>query len=131
MRGIKHAVDRLREQAAAASAAGGHTPFSYDGHGITFQAADGSRPRLFKHQERHANDGGGYTVALPERRDVSEYLVRAANAHEPLVEALRMFVSLCPHPDGQHRLGGHAPMSAFNIAADKARATLALAEAKP
>lgn len=40
--------------------------------------------------------------------------------------ALERFVRLCPSPEG---LGGHAPMGAFSIAADYARAALAALDA--
>ncbi len=46
-------------------------------------------------------------------------------AHDELVAALERFVSLCPSAEG---LGGHAPMGAFTLAADIARAALAKAK---
>lgn len=52
----------------------------------------------------------------------------AVNAHDALVEenkrlreALQSFLSLCPSAEG---LGGHAPIEAFWVIADRARAAL-------
>jgi hypothetical protein len=51
-------------------------------------------------------------------------LWRQAQAAPDLLEALVRFVRLCPSAEG---LGGHAPMGAFTISADYARAAIAKA----
>ena len=56
--------------------------------------------------------------------DANARLIAAA---PELLEALREFVSLMPSAEG---LGGHAPIGAFQIVADLARAAIAKAEGR-
>ena len=57
----------------------------------------------------------------------TEANARLIAAAPELLEALREFVSLMPSAEG---LGGHAPIGAFQIVADLARAAIAKAEGR-
>ena len=84
-----------------------------------------------------ANDGDTMVARIadlpwketPSGRRTSDCETEYANARliaaaPELLEALQSFVSLCPSPEG---LGGHAPIGAFFVIAEKARTAISRA----
>lgn len=55
----------------------------------------------------------------------AEFIVRAVNSHEALVDVVKKLSSMCPSNEG---LGGHAPLQAFLHLGQLAREVLAKAE---
>ena len=94
-----------------------HTPGPWEAVGLTVcQVPPGGREIIFGAHNTRSGD--------KDERQANARLIAAA---PELLEALREFVSLMPSAEG---LGGHAPIGAFQIVADLARAAIAKAEGR-
>ena len=94
-----------------------HTPGPWKAVGLTVcQVPPGGREIIFGAHNTRSGD--------KDERQANARLIAAA---PELLEALREFVSLMPSAEG---LGGHAPIGAFQIVADLARAAIAKAEGR-